>query len=104
MSRADLRVLVPQSIHTLPYLYFSDTLEDGASIVVPSCLFQARDIPLGLPAQREKGLGFCSNQQLVVNKSVEQGLDSIAVSRSDEKLSACIVDAECKLSAQLAEE
>ena len=104
MTGAYLEVLVPPSVRALPILYFFDAFEDGASVVIPPCLFQARDVPLRLPTQGQEGFGLGSDQQLVVNEGIEQRLDPIAISCRYKELRACIIDAQGELSAQFAEE
>jgi len=81
-----------------------DALEHGPLITSPPGVHEAPDIPLRLPAQRQKRLGLGGDQQPPVHDGPEQRLHPVAVPRGDKQLAPLIVQHEGELAAQVTEE
>lgn len=72
-------------------------------ILPPALVHKAFDIPLGLPAKRQKSLGFRCNKKSIVLKGIKQWLNTIAISGGNESLGFGIVNADGEFPSEMFE-
>lgn len=80
--------------------YLVDILEDGALIVIPTCIYHALDIPFRLPTEGKECLCLGRDQQLIVYYRPKEWLDTKAIASSDEEVCPGVVEAESELAAE----
>ena len=84
--------------------YLVDAFEDGSCVMCVSSVCDALYVPLGIQSQRTKGFDFGPDDETPIDLGEEQRLDPIAVTSAHEQFGSRIIQTQCKLAAQVAEE